>query len=342
MWGVLRAQLATLSIQNIRTTAGSAGFDVSKIPATSEARTGLGSRAEVLPALDGLVNRLSVETKAQILKMLARRLLENPATADGTLARLTEQGLLPDIAAKPADNDHLTDLGSRKAYESSLGECVEAAKATGEPMALLWFDIDKFKSVNDDNGGHAIGDEALRSVAAIASSAARGKGTAYRVGGDEFAILLPNHSAQEGLAVAERIRKTVNEVPHTSRHLTLSVSIGVAAFPSHGQDGPSLQHAADQAAYDAKNRGRNLVRVSGEPEPSKPSQDRQPERREPPSAALSDEQGRQIKLTYFRTRTARCPHDDAVMSVTETNGLGATNNSIFVVCPYCGLSEMIE
>jgi diguanylate cyclase (GGDEF)-like protein len=90
---------------------------------------------------------------------------------------------------------------------------------------------------------------------------------AFRYGGDEFAFLLPNHTLQEGLAVAERFRREVNASPRTSRQMMLSVSVGVAVSPANGTDLDALLKAADAALYDAKQRGRNLVRYCGEAEP---------------------------------------------------------------------------
>jgi diguanylate cyclase (GGDEF)-like protein len=162
------------------------------------------------------------------------------------------------------------------------------------PLCLVLFDIDHFKSVNDDHGGHAIGDEALVSLARVAEACVKGKGGAFRFGGDEFVLLLPNHSLQEGLAVAERFRRAVEASPRTSRQLTLTVSIGVAEWPVHGGSFDSLYKAADAALYDAKKRGRNLVRYHGEPEPTAVAP-REPERREPVAGELTLDEQRKIR-----------------------------------------------
>lgn len=347
LWGVLRSQLATLSVQNIRTTAGAAGFDVSLVPATSEARTGMGSRAEVLPALDKLFIAMAVETKIRVLSSLGNRLLATGSTGEQTLLLLTEQGfeVVNNIIAietrSEANVDHLTALRNRRAFESDLTKSLAAATKSGEPIALLVFDIDKFKNVNDDHSGHATGDQALVAVAQIAAKCVARKGAAYRLGGDEFAAVLPNHTIQEALAVGERIRSTVNEAKVTSHNLTLSLSIGVAGCPAHGEDAASLMESADKAAYDAKDLGRNLVRVFGEAPPTVIGP-REPIRREPAPGGLTDEQRRKIRLEYFRNRTARCPHDDVLLEVQDTTGLGQQTNSIYVSCPFCGLSEELD
>jgi diguanylate cyclase (GGDEF)-like protein len=229
-----------------------------------------------------------------------------------------------------------------RAFEADLAGLLAASAAAGEPLAVVAFDIDKFKSVNDDHGGHATGNEALVCVAQISAACVKGKGTAYRLGGDEFGIVLPNHSAQEALAVAERIRTTVNGIPLTSHKLSISVSVGVAEYPTHGDDVPALKEAADAAAYDAKSLGRNLVRFFGEPAPAAPGIPREPERLQPEPGGLTEEQRRQIKLDYFRNHFAHCPHDNAMLNVEDTTGLGQKTNSIYVNCPFCGLSEGID
>ena len=276
LWGVLRSQLAVLSVQNIRTTAGAVGFDVSQVPATSEAKSGMGSRAEVLPGLDSLFNSMTADVKALVLSALGGRLLGNDETAAQTRVLLAEQGFgvvgdrIEVDLRSDADIDHLTAVLNRRAFDADLPKELAVAGDSGEPLALLVFDVDKFKSVNDEHGGHATGDEALAAIAETSATCSRGTGVAYRLGGDEFAIILPNHTTQEAVAAAERIRRRVNENRLTSRNLKLSLSIGVAEFPVHARDVAGLKDSADRAAYDAKNLGRNLVRVFGEPPPTAP------------------------------------------------------------------------
>lgn len=142
----------------------------------------------------------------------------------------------------------------------------------------------------------------------------------YRIGGDEFAVVLPNHTRNEAVAVAERLRREVNATPHTAHSLTLSVSLGIAAFPDDGIDLPSLRKSADLAAYDAKNLGRNLVRFFGEQAPKAAT--REPERRTPDPGGVSDSQRSDMRRAYFRDRTVRCPNDEALMSVQDLTAFG--------------------
>ena len=357
LWGVLRSQLDTLSIQNIRKTAGAAGFNAAQIPATSEAKSGgFGSRAEVMPALDDLLRRMTTDGQTRVLRLLARRLLENPQTATATRSLIEEQGFqvidgdvqLASATRSEAYVDELTKIPNVKAFNAELASAFAACAAAGEPLSLVLFDIDKFKSVNDDNGGHAIGNEALVAVAELSAASVRQKGTAYRIGGDEFAITLPNHTVQEALAVAERVRRNVARAVLTSKQLSITLSMGVAEFPSHAQDVAGLQAAADKAQYDSKGLGRNLVRAFGEPPPGEPAptgagaNDRAPERREPEPSNIPLEVGAKIKAEHFQRRVARCPNDGAVMKVTETDGFGPKTGAIYVMCPMCGFSGEIH
>jgi diguanylate cyclase (GGDEF)-like protein len=239
-----------------------------------------------------------------------------------------------------ADLDTLVALKNRRGYEADLAEAWSKASTASVPLALLAFDIDKFKSVNDEHGGHATGDEALVAVAEITSGIVRGKGTAYRLGGDEFTVLLPNHSRNEAIAVAERIRETVNARALTSRKLRLSLSVGVAVFPEHASELAAFKKAGDDAAYDAKNIGRNLVRVFGEPPPTARGP-REPERKEPTPGLLTDAQRRAVREEYFTSRTARCPLDKAILTVQDITAFGDKTNTILVLCPLCGLQETI-
>ena len=160
-----------------------------------------------------------------------------------------------------ASKDTLVNLKNRRGLNEDVSRLFAQARSTSSPLALVRIDVDRFKLVNDEHGGHATGDEALVAIADILAQCVRSKGEAYRPSGDEFVLVLPNHIATEAVAVAERIRETVNARPLTSRSLTLSVSVGVAVFPHHASDLPALERAADAACYDAKRRGRNMVCV---------------------------------------------------------------------------------
>jgi diguanylate cyclase (GGDEF)-like protein len=233
--------------------------------------------------------------------------------------------------------DTLVRLHNRRGLEI---EFPKHTQDTNERLCLALFDIDRFKDVNDKQGGHAVGDEALKSVAEVASRSVKGKGVAFRWGGDEFVMLLPNHELDEALPVAERFRREVHSTPRTSQQLTLSVSVGVAEWPTHGATLDELQRAADKALYDAKKRGRNLVRFFGEPEPLPTP--REPPRKQPETGALADDEAERVREDYFRGGIAQCPRDEALLSVQNTTTFGASRDSLLVRCPMCGLVATIE
>jgi diguanylate cyclase (GGDEF)-like protein len=127
------------------------------------------------------------------------------------------------------------------------------------PLSLVFMDLDKFKSINDGPGGHEAGDRALKAFAEAVVKASGGKGFAYRYGGDEFCVLLPNHCLDEALAVAERIRREVSTIRTEELLNGLSTSVGVACFPESSADPAQLVSLADAAMYKSKNAGGNRV-----------------------------------------------------------------------------------
>lgn len=167
-----------------------------------------------------------------------------------------------EVSAETEELDDLLPILRRRSYDKDVQVAVRAAKADTLPLSLLFIDIDFFKNFNDENS-HSVGDEVLRGVAEITKRISAGRGRAYRIGGEEMAVLLPNHSWEEAQYLAERIRTGVASSQFSSRSLSVSVSLGVAEIPSHASEAKDLYDAADQAMYAAKLGGRNCVRVSG-------------------------------------------------------------------------------
>ena len=180
------------------------------------------------------------------------------------LDRKDELGQLADIMnamAERLERDSLTGVYSRREFDRILKAEVARSLRYGRAFSLLVMDIDHFKSVNDTHG-HQSGDEVLRAVATIASQALRGSDLIARVGGEEFAILLPETAGDGAFAVAERVRaeiavRSIKVSP--DKALTLTVSIGVAACPEDADAEAELFALADQALYRAKKGGRNRV-----------------------------------------------------------------------------------
>ncbi len=153
--------------------------------------------------------------------------------------------------------DPLTGMLNRAALETKRLAVTHAANLTGEPVAIAVGDLDHFKALND-RYGHAVGDAALSEVAARIRSRLRAFESAYRVGGEEFVVLLPGAVAADAAALAERIRVAVSQEPIEG--VPVTISIGVAASePGEPFDYDALFAVADAALYKAKREGRNRV-----------------------------------------------------------------------------------
>ena len=150
--------------------------------------------------------------------------------------------------------DPLTGLGNRRAFDETLTAELARARRAGTPVGLLVIDVDHFKAFNDRHG-HQAGDDALMSVAGVLQREARAEDRACRVGGEEFAVLLPGADEAAAMAVAERIRRGVERLPAQE---PITVSLGVAS--TTGDDDPDALFAqADSRLYAAKEAGRNRV-----------------------------------------------------------------------------------
>jgi diguanylate cyclase (GGDEF)-like protein len=123
-------------------------------------------------------------------------------------------------------------------------------------------DFDHFKSVND-RFGHSVGNEVLLGTASTIKSVCTGKGRCYRWGGDELAVLLPNHTSREAHAVAERMRDDVAELKFPSYPETVTLSMGIASYPGSCSSRERLFNDADDAARAAKDAGRDQICVAG-------------------------------------------------------------------------------
>lgn len=154
--------------------------------------------------------------------------------------------------------DPLTGILNRRYLEKRLVEEIQRSKRHRFPMSLMMLDVDEFKSYNDAFG-HPAGDTALKIVASILQDILRGADVAARYGGEEFAILLPQTTSTEAAAIAERLRQRIEHTEFPKRKVT--VSIGIASCSNEIDTPDDLIGAADHALYEAKNHGRNNVRV---------------------------------------------------------------------------------
>ena len=159
-----------------------------------------------------------------------------------------------------ATHDSLTGLNNRRHFMEILDREIARARHHQRPLTLAILDIDLFKPINDAHG-HVIGDAVLKQVARVIATNTVGECIAARIGGEEFALLLPEMSVAESLVVAEAIRAGVAATTFTAgdTEQRITISIGVAAHgPGHDTRSTLLQ-AADDALYTAKESGRNQV-----------------------------------------------------------------------------------
>jgi diguanylate cyclase (GGDEF)-like protein/putative nucleotidyltransferase with HDIG domain len=154
-----------------------------------------------------------------------------------------------------ARTDALTSLANRRGFRELLDLELERARRGETEMTVLVGDLDRFKDVND-RSGHQVGDTALQRVARLLNEGKRQVDSAARVGGEEFALILPDSDAEDAFVLAERLRSALaGEFAEDS--VAITISFGLATYPEHGETAASLLRAADEALYAAKDSGRN-------------------------------------------------------------------------------------
>ena len=161
-----------------------------------------------------------------------------------------------------AERDALTGLYNRHRFQEELTRMLSSGERHRRRVALLFFDIDEFKHVND-TFGHRAGDALLIRVAGEVSAQVRRNEVFARLGGDEFAILAPDISDEEAQAFAERIVRAIARIPFSfeGNSLRLTCSLGVAIYPDHATTAEDLVAHADAAMYQAKEAGKNTWRM---------------------------------------------------------------------------------
>jgi diguanylate cyclase (GGDEF)-like protein/PAS domain S-box-containing protein len=157
--------------------------------------------------------------------------------------------------------DPLTGLLNRRYLEESLPRELDLARREQQPLAVLMIDVDHFKRFNDTHG-HEAGDQALRLIGRQLMSEFRGSDMACRLGGEEFAVVMPRTTIEQARQRAETLRQKVGQLSFTHHGTVIAnitLSVGIASYPEHGQVMPRLVDAADQALYRAKRTGRNRI-----------------------------------------------------------------------------------
>ena len=197
------------------------------------------------------------ERLSEPLQRLAVNVSEHIALA---LANLK----LREILRSQAIRDPLTGLFNRRYMEESLERELHRAHRKHSTVGILALDIDRFKRFND-TFGHDAGDTLLRELGAFLQGHVRGEDIACRCGGEEFTLILPETSLEVARQRAEDIREGVKHLSVQHRHQPLgaiTLSLGVASFPDHGETSEAVLRVADAALYRAKHAGRDRVQVA--------------------------------------------------------------------------------
>ncbi len=165
-------------------------------------------------------------------------------------------------AKERAHTDELTGLFNHRYFHERLNEEISRCSRFGDIFSLLFLDMDLFKAYNDIYG-HLAGDDMLKQIGQYIKSSIRGIDMAFRYGGDEFTVILPQASLDDACKVAERIRKRI-EVELDSKGAPLTCSIGIASWPTDGVMREEIIQAADASLYYAKQMGRNRICLASE------------------------------------------------------------------------------
>ena len=188
---------------------------------------------------------------------MARQILRPAAQLESSRSRLRE---LYETAREAALRDSLTGLGNHRSFQESVERMVEASRRYGAPFSLVLFDVDEFKRINDSRG-HAVGDQLLAELGDLIRSTVRLSDAGFRVGGDEFAILLPHTDADGASVMARRLLSRALEGRGHGYEGPISFSAGITACPEFGTTRLELTAQADAALYRGKRGGRTLVTI---------------------------------------------------------------------------------
>ena len=252
------------------------GLDTSVLYVSPQAYAETGERFRVslkmLGYFDGEVVLRRKDGSQLLVHMRGRGVNDSDPTAGviWILTDVTAARAVQDQLSWTASHDSLTQLANRLDFESRLASAIAHAihpQERGEVCAMF-IDLDRFKPIND-TAGHAAGDEVLRQIARLLESRVRQSDTVARMGGDEFAILLPGCSLERAQTIAEQVRVGVEtwRMLWRTHTFSLSASIGVVQLSADLPDVAAVLEAADSACYEAKRSGRNQVVTYGAPPP---------------------------------------------------------------------------
>lgn len=203
-------------------------------------------RDQAVRWIDGRMVRIEVATNITDRKLLEQELRN---------ARLQAEIL--------ADTDMLTGLNNRRAFFNLGKQLLHQAERNTTPVAILMFDLDFFKQINDEHG-HAAGDEMLITIANIAKQQIRASDVLARIGGEEFAVFMPQATIDQALTLAKRLKKAIaaGQITINKTVISCTASFGISIMEKGTKNLDALIAEADQALYVSKNEGRNLISMA--------------------------------------------------------------------------------
>lgn len=206
------------------------------------------------------------QCRDQAIRWVDGRIVRMEIATDITQRKLAEEELkaAKDRAEELASKDELTGLDNRRAFFDQGYRIFKQAVRFKHPVSVIMMDIDHFKNVNDSYG-HSVGDKVLQAVAEHLQSMVREIDIVARIGGEEFAFILPETAIDEAVNMAERLRLKIAEarVPHEEKQIKITASFGVSSKPVENETLETMLTRADDALFMAKKKGRNQVRTYG-------------------------------------------------------------------------------
>lgn len=217
--------------------------------------------------------RLMTEEAAIAIKIMDRMLDSVAGRFIRSSEFLSDMVRWGEEARRRAVTDRLTGLFNRRFLEEALRDQLPKARAGGRPLSLIMMDLDWFREINQHYGAET-GDEVIRALVPPLRSVLRADDIAARLAGDEFAILLPDTSAERALALAREIGEGLREMDFFAGRggplRRISASQGIASFPRHASEARALWEAADRALYRAKELGRDRAEIAADSPPATP------------------------------------------------------------------------
>ncbi len=210
------------------------------------------------------INKRWYQCRDQAIEWVDGRLVRMEIATDITERKQAEDELkaAKELAEELANKDELTGLNNRRAFFEQSNQVFKQARRFKHPLSVLMMDIDHFKRIND-NYGHAVGDKALKVISQFLHSMTREIDIVARMGGEEFAFVLPETGREEAVNLAERLRRKIEStiIVHNDKQFHVTVSFGVFSCLTENETLDSMLTKADDALYIAKKKGRNQIKV---------------------------------------------------------------------------------